>query len=207
MNASKPQIYLASSSPRRQQLLDQIGIKYQVVQPDVEESPLTGESPVDYAIRVAIEKARCGFDILSLGTTNSPWPLLPVLGADTVVTLNNKIIGKPNNKTDGIDMLAQLSGKCHDVITAVALVTQKKEQTVICTTHCKSSVTFRLITKEECELYWSSKEPHDKAGGYAIQGIAAIFISRLAGSYSGVMGLPLFESAKLLQDFGIKALV
>ncbi len=207
MNTAKPQIYLASSSPRRQQLLDQIKIRYQVVQPDVKESPQTGESPVDYAVRVAIEKARCGFDMLSLGGVGCSSPVLPVLGADTVVTLDNKIIGKPNNKADGIDMLKQLSGKCHDVITAVALVTQHEERSVICTVNCKSTVSFRQITTDECELYWLSKEPHDKAGSYAIQGIAAIFINDLSGSYSGVMGLPLFETAKLLQNFGIKALL
>jgi len=196
------QIYLASSSPRRQQLLDQISIRYHVIHPDIKESPHTGESPVDYAVRIAAEKARSGFRLLSLNSTESIRPVLPVLGADTVVSMDDKIMGKPDNKADAIDMLQQLSGRSHEVVTAVTLFTQDQERII----NCNSTVTFRKISEEECEHYWLSNEPNDKAGGYAIQGIAAIFISNLSGSFSGVMGLPLFETAKLLEDFGIKAL-
>lgn len=198
MNTPDPQIYLASSSPRRQQLLEQINIKYILLHPDLKESPQKRESPVDYAIRNALEKARTGLDMLDNNTHHSQLSL-PVLAADTVVSLDNKVFGKPANKSDGLNMLEQLSGKSHDVITAVSLVSKNQQRSAL----CKSTVTFREITKEEREKYWSTDEPHDKAGSYAIQGNAAIFIRNLSGSYSGVMGLPLFETASMLQDFGL----
>jgi len=213
MNIYKPQIYLASSSPRRQLLLDQINIRYKVLLPIIKESPQTRESPVDYAIRIAIEKARYGLNMLNESNHSqhmfSQYKFsqhkLPVLGADTVIALKNKIIGKPGHKADSLNILEQLSGKSHDVITAVALVTEKKEHSVVCRSVVSTStVTFRQITTEERERYWSSKEPQDKAGSYAIQGMGAIFISNLSGSYSGVMGLPLFETANILQEAGIK---
>jgi len=197
MNVADPQIYLASSSPRRQQLLDQIKVRYLLLAPQIKETPRPQESPVDYALRIAIEKARAGWKLQQEAIPSKPY--LPILGADTVVTSNNTIFGKPENREDGLNMLEQLSGKSHDVISAIALITRTKEYTAICT----SSVTFRHTTPEEREQYWSSGESGDKAGSYAIQGIGAVFISNISGSYSGVMGLPLFETAKILQESGI----
>ena len=197
MNVTDPQIYLASSSPRRQQLLDQIKVRYLLLAPQINETPRPQEPPVDYALRIAIEKARTGRKLQQEATPSIPY--LPVLGADTVVTSDNNIFGKPKNREDSLNMLEQLSGKSHDVISAIALITRNKEYTAVCT----SSVTFRHTTPEEREQYWLSGEPEDKAGSYAIQGTGAVFISNISGSYSGVMGLPLFETAKILQESGI----
>ena len=197
MNVTDPQIYLASSSPRRQQLLDQIKVRYLLLAPQINETPRPQEPPVDYALRIAIEKARTGRKLQQEATPSIPY--LPVLGADTVVTSDNNIFGKPKNREDSLNMLEQLSGKSHDVISAIALITRDKEYTAVCT----SSVTFRHTTPEEREQYWLSGEPEGKAGSYAIQGTGAVFISNISGSYSGVMGLPLFETAKILQESGI----
>ena len=197
MNVTDPQIYLASSSPRRQQLLDQIKVRYLLLAPQINETPRPQEPPVDYALRIAIEKARTGRKLQQEATPSIPY--LPVLGADTVVTSDNNIFGKPKNREDSLNMLEQLSGKSHDVISAIALITRNKEYTAVCT----SSVTFRHTTPEEREQYWLSGEPEGKAGSYAIQGTGAVFISNISGSYSGVMGLPLFETAKILQESGI----
>jgi septum formation protein len=180
-------IYLASKSPRRRELLRQIGVQFECLDTDVAEEPATGEPPRDYAIRVAQAKARAGHERLRDGMA---W----VLGADTVVTIDGLILGKPRDHADGIHMLSRLSGRTHTVITAVALSGPGGDLLEV----SLSEVTFRAISAEEQESYWQSGEPLDKAGGYAIQGKAAVFVQHLAGSYSGVVGLPLYETDKLL---------
>ena len=190
-----PDIYLASQSPRRRELLDQIGVGYEVLLVEVDEQVKDNESAQDYVCRIALDKARAGWKLLAKDRRR------PVLGADTAVVTGSGILGKPQDREHATRMLQQLSGRTHTVLTAVALV--GATETVQLRT---SYVTFRTVTTAECEAYWNSGEPVDKAGGYAIQGRAAIFISRIEGSYSGIMGLPLFETAELLQEAGIKVL-
>jgi septum formation protein len=194
-----PQIYLASSSPRRRELLAQIGVVVEVVSQDVSENRLDGESPESYVKRLALEKARSGL----AGLVDRSF--LPVLGADTAVVVENEVLGKPVDKADALAMLQRLSGRSHRVLSAVAVVRrddlgQDREDVRL----SESVVEFRAITEKECEAYWHTGEPMDKAGAYAIQGLAAVFIDRIEGSYSGVMGLPLFETGELLQLFGIE---
>lgn len=184
-------IYLASASPRRRELLEQIGIQPVIIPVDVDEAPSGGEPPADYVLRLAHAKAEAAKRLLHP-------PPLPILGADTAVVLEDRILGKPGNRSQGLDMLQQLSGSCHEVLTAVVLIADRTEARL-----SRSIVTFREIGDREAVAYWDSGEPGDKAGGYAIQGQAAVFVSGLSGSYSGVMGLPLFETAELLQNAGI----
>lgn len=188
-----PDIYLASSSPRRRELLDQIGVRYGWLAADVEEIPKPGESPEVFVLRLALEKARAGLQ------ARGSRPALPVLGADTAVVLDDALLGKPETQEQGVAMLLQLSGKTHRVLTAMALADGEREATRLSVSY----VSFREIALEEANRYWKTGEPWDKAGGYAIQGRAAVFIERLEGSYSGVMGLPLFETAQLLDEFGV----
>lgn len=186
-------ILLASASPRRRELLDQIGVQHDVLAVDVDEATRVGEVPEVYVQRLALEKAAAGF--LRQTTT----PKMPALGADTIVLLGDKILGKPKNQADGYAMLKLLSGETHQVFTAVAMATAEKSLCLL----SRSKVSFRTLTDDEIAAYWNSGEPADKAGGYAIQGRAAQFIRKLEGSYTGVMGLPLFETAELLKDFGM----
>ncbi|MCF6354450.1 MAG: Maf-like protein [Candidatus Polarisedimenticolaceae bacterium] len=188
-----PQIYLASRSPRRCELLAQIGIYPKVMAADVDESPAPEEVPAEYVIRLALEKAKTVRAMLG------DHEMLPVLAADTAVVTEHKILGKPADRDDALAMMRQLSGRSHKVLTAVALVDTHKR----CSRLSVSHVTFRQITAAEALAYWDSGEPQDKAGGYAIQGLGAVFVSHLEGSYSGVMGLPLFETAELLHAAGI----
>lgn len=188
-----PDIYLASSSPRRRELLNQIGARYGWLSASIEEAPKENEAPEVFVLRLALEKARAGLRARGSG------PALPVLGADTIVVLDDQILGKPETHEQGVTMLSQLSGKTHQVLTALAMVDGEREATRLSVSH----VSFREISPEEAELYWETGEPWDKAGGYAIQGRAAVFIERLEGSYSGVMGLPLFETAQLLEEFDV----
>ena len=190
------QIYLASNSPRRRELLDQIGVSYRVLQADVDESARPDEAAAALVQRLALAKARAGRNDLSRDDSR------PVLGADTLVLCDGRILGKPQTRTEGLVMLAALSGREHEVLTAVALVDGQQEQTQL----NRSKVRFRNIAASEAAAYWESGEPADKAGGYAIQGLGAVFVAELAGSYSGVMGLPLFETASLLNEFGIEIL-
>jgi septum formation protein len=192
---SSPSIYLASQSPRRRELLRQIGVDHSVVSVDVSEHCNEGESAHDFVARVALDKARAGWQALPARQRR------PVLGADTVVVSAGHIMGKPRDRDAALGMLRLLSGRTHQVLTAVALVAEQEAVRI-----SSSSVTFRTLNKEECAAYWQTGEPADKAGAYAVQGLAAIFISELDGSYSGVMGLPLFETAQLLNEFGIKVL-
>jgi septum formation protein len=183
-----PKIYLASKSPRRRELLSQIGVEFSVLSVDVDESRLTNEAPTAYVKRVAIAKAKAGWD--SLTTQNKQ----AVLGSDTSVVLGNTILGKPKNNADAKHMLQQLSGCSHQVMTAVAIV---NETGIVCE-QSVSQVSFAELTDVEIEWYLSTKEGEDKAGGYAVQGLAAIFIKQIQGSYSGIMGLPIRETALLL---------
>ena len=188
-------IWLASQSPRRRELLRQIGVDFELLPVDIDETPLAGETPEACVQRLALEKARAG------RAGQSAASALPVMGADTIVVAGDAVLGKPANRGAAIDMLQLLSGSTHRVITAVALAGDH-EAVCMHTSH----VTFRTLTARECEAYWETGEPLDKAGAYAIQGLAAMFITRLEGSYSGVMGLPLYETAALLQEFGISLL-
>ena len=187
------QIYLASASPRRRELLRQIGVSYRLLPVAVDETPLPEEIPAAYVARLAQAKAQTGLQILG---RRKPYP---VLGADTAVVIDGVILGKPNHRQEGLAMLALLSGREHQVLSAVALATATRDRVTV----QESRVRFRQLTVAECEAYWNSGEPLDKAGGYAIQGRAAAFIAELHGSYSGVMGLPLFETAELLRQFDI----
>jgi septum formation protein len=189
----KPQLILASASPRRRELLAQIGIQFEQQVADIDETAGTGESPAAYVARVALDKARAVY--------RSDQPGLPVLGADTAVAVGGQILGKPADYEHARAMLRRLSGCCHEVFSAVALVARHEAVAVN-----RSRVWFRELAEPEIAAYWRSGEPLDKAGAYAIQGLAAAFIERLDGSYSGVVGLPLYETARLLQDFDIHIL-
>ncbi len=189
---SKPLIYLASASPRRSALLSQIGVAHSARPVHLEESAAPGEAPDRYVLRLARAKAEALWQQLDPGYR------LPVLGSDTTVVLDGEILGKPVDRGEGMDMLSRLSGRTHQVYTAVAL--RHGDACDACLS--LSEVTFRRISAAECEAYWRTGEPVDKAGGYAVQGIGAVFVARLEGSYSGVMGLPLCETAALLERIG-----
>jgi len=191
--SNEAQIILASASPRRRELLQQIGVQFRVLVSNSEETPAHGEAAVDYVRRVALAKARAVWQRLPAREQ------CPVLGADTEVVLDGTILGKPADRNAGLAMLERLSGRTHEVLSAVALVYGDSESVRV----SHSVVSFRTTTAQEREAYWNTGEPSDKAGGYAVQGLAAVFISRLDGSYSGVMGLPIFETAELLGEFGI----
>ncbi|MEZ5585338.1 MAG: Maf family protein [Candidatus Competibacteraceae bacterium] len=189
-------IYLASGSPRRRTLLEQIGVRYEPLTVNVEETPLSGEQPQAYVARLALAKARAGLAALPR------WAIRPVLGADTAVVMDDAILGKPRDRQEGLAMLTALSGREHRVPSAVALVMEEREAVRV----QESWVRWRALSPAEIEAYWDTGEPLDKAGGYGIQGQAAAFIAELRGSYSGVMGLPLFETAELLREFDIPVL-
>lgn len=192
-----PQLYLASSSPRRQAILKQVGIPFSTIIADIDENPLSNELPTDYVLRLAVAKAKTGFaKLMPNQQTNAC-----VLGADTTVSINNSILGKPHTQQQAITMLSQLSGKKHQVYTAIALYYNNKILTHITTSHVK----MRMITEQEMITYWQTNEPKDKAGGYAIQGIGAIFIDHLEGDYYGVVGLPIVPTLQLLQNAGIQS--
>ena len=190
-------IYLASASPRRRELLEQIGVDYQLLSVDVDETSHDAEVAEDYVQRLALAKANAGWQaVVSEGRA-----VKPVLAADTSVVVDGQILGKPRDRAEGLAMLQLLSGRCHRVMTAVALVGDKSDVMLSI-----SDVSFRVVTQQECQAYWVTGEPVDKAGGYAVQGRAAQFICHLRGSYSGVMGLPLYETAELLASAGIDIL-
>ena len=192
-----PVLYLASQSPRRRELLSQVGLRFEVVPVEVDETPQPGEMPADLVQRLAREKAVAGLARLPARAPG------PVLGADTEVVIDNEVLGKPRDEEDAAAMLARLSGRSHHVLSAVALAVPGRDAAVRLST---STVWFRVTTTEERLAYCATGEPLDKAGSYAIQGLAAVFVSRLEGSYSGVMGLPLFETAELLEELGIRVM-
>jgi septum formation protein len=183
---------LASASPRRSQLLAQIGVPHVTLATDTDETRLTAETPPDYVCRLAADKARAALAAGAAGAGT-------VLAADTSVVLGDCILGKPGDEDECVTMLMALSGRVHEVLTAVAVA----RATGIDIELSRSRVSFRTLDPAECRDYWSTGEPRDKAGGYAVQGLAAVFIGRIEGSYSGVMGLPLFETAQLLERAGI----
>jgi septum formation protein len=187
-------IYLASHSPRRRELLEQIQVHYQPLAITVDETRYAQEIPQEYVTRLALTKARTG---RLIAPTHAP-----VLSADTIVVCQGQIFGKPLNESVAQQMLKQLSATNHQVMTAVAVVTTTQES--VCLNI--SQVYFRSLSDQEIAAYIATYEPLDKAGSYAIQGIASVFIERIEGSYSGVMGLPLYETAKLLTNVGIKIL-
>ncbi|WKL54133.1 Maf family protein [Pseudomonas kielensis] len=189
-------LYLASGSPRRRELLTQIGVPFTALSADIDETPLTDESPAAYVERLARGKAQAGYAALSAEQSAGP---ACVLGADTAVVLDGRILGKPQDQAEAQAMLLGLAGREHEVLTAIALLDgQRCESRVV-----RSLVRFRPIDQAEASAYWASGEPNDKAGGYGIQGLGAVFVSGLNGSYSAVVGLPLCETCELLGHFGI----
>ncbi|CAN1597672.1 Maf family protein [Pseudomonas mediterranea] len=186
-------LYLASGSPRRRELLTQIGVSFTAISADIDETPQDHETPSAYVERLARGKAEAGRRTLPIDDGGC------VLGADTAVVLDGQILGKPLNQDDACSMLLSLAGRDHEVLTAIALLDgQRCESRVV-----RSRVRFRSITEAEAAAYWASGEPRDKAGGYGIQGLGAVFVAGLEGSYSAVVGLPLCETAQLLGHFGI----
>lgn len=192
---SRPTILLASGSPRRRELLAQIGVDCVVRPVDLDESRLPGESPADYVQRLAREKALAGLAV-SDGS-------LPALGSDTAVVLDGETLGKPRDHADALATLARLSGREHVVMSGVAVAHAERCEVRLAETR----VFFREITPAEIEAYWQTGEPADKAGGYGIQGRGAIFVERIEGCYSNVVGLPLAVTGELLRDFGLPLLV
>lgn len=186
-------LYLASGSPRRRELLAQIGVPFVTLGAAIDESALPAEPAHGYVERLALEKARAGLASLADNTD------AVVLGADTAVVLDGQILGKPQDRSEALAMLAALSGREHQVLTAVALASRTRSAVQVVT----SRVTFRPLRPGEAEAYWATGEPCDKAGSYGIQGLAAVFVSQLQGSYSAVVGLPLCETAQMLNEFAI----
>lgn len=199
-------IYLASRSPRRRELLKQVGVDFEMLllrsDPrrgvDVDETPLAGESPRDYAVRIARLKAEAGVRAVAMRGLRPK----PVLGADTTVVLDEHIIGKPQDRDDAVRILAALAGRAHQVVSVVAMALRDQVEHRV----SASTVWFRAISDEEIRRYADTGEPLDKAGAYGIQGRAAMFVTRIDGSYSGIMGLPLAETTELMQKFGIAVL-
>ncbi|MBA1186935.1 Maf family protein [Stutzerimonas nitrititolerans] len=185
-------LFLASASPRRRELLTQIGVPFELLSITLDETPLPAERPEAYVQRLAREKALAGR--AAVGDDSAA-----VLGADTTVVIDERILGKPADRAEGLLMLESLSDREHHVLTAVALATRGACEVRLVT----SRVRFRRIERAEAEAYWASGEPCDKAGGYAIQGWGAVFVAELRGSYSAVVGLPLCETAQLLDQAGI----
>jgi septum formation protein len=182
-------LYLASNSPRRAELLTQIGISFSRVNAAIEEKIKPDESAENYVLRLALEKAQAGF-------ANSDQTKL-VLGADTIVVIDQLVLEKPHDQFAAKKMLQLLSGRRHQVFTAIAVVGSRTTKTQL----VKTDVSFKVLTDQEIEAYWLTGEPLDKAGGYAIQGIAGKFITNINGSYSAVVGLPLYETELLIKEF------
>ncbi len=201
LNAPAP-LVLASASPRRRELLAQIGVHFRTEPADINETRVPGESPIAYVQRMAQEKAQAIARRLAqpAGTDNSAGVGIPVvLGADTSVVVDEVVLGKPVDERDALRMLGLLSGQVHQVISAVAVCRgQEMAQALSC-----SKVSFRELTDAEMLAYWRTGEPLGKAGAYAIQGLGAVFVAGIEGSYTGIVGLPVFETAALLRQFGV----
>ncbi len=189
---SNPVLHLASSSPRRRELLTALGLNFSYEGVAIDESALPGEAAPDTVLRLAASKARAAYDSGNYE--------MPVLGADTLVILDDRVFGKPRSKEEALNMLASLSGRRHQVLTGVALMANGELQTA----ESLTEVQFREIHPDEAEAYWQSGEPAGKAGAYAVQGLGGIFVSAINGSYTGVVGLPVFETANLLRRAGIE---
>lgn len=206
MKPADHKIYLASKSPRRRELLRQIGVEFELLLlrdqgprgPEVSEAVQEGEAPADYVARVAMEKGMFAKDVMA----KRKLPVRPVLSADTSVVLDGRIFGKPAEPKEAADMLRALSGKTHQVMTGISLHRDDESWQIM---HV-SEVMFAQLDEQAIKAYCATQEPYDKAGGYGIQGAAAVFIERIAGSHSGIMGLPLFETSQLLKKAGIQVL-
>jgi septum formation protein len=196
-------IYLASKSPRRRELLRQIGVEFELLMlrndtargPDVSEIALPDEAPLDYVARVAGEKAAFAWNVVQMRRQ----PPRPVLAADTTVTIDGAILGKPASREEAEHMLGRLSGRTHQVLTSVAVHCTSMAELVTQV----SEVRFATLSAASIKAYCATSEPYDKAGGYGIQGLAALFVEHIEGSHSGIMGLPLYETARLLRQAGI----
>jgi septum formation protein len=195
---TRPALVLASASPRRRELLWQLGVPHRVAVADVHEEALGEESAAACVQRLALAKATKIWQAAGRAGAGAA-ALLPVLGADTAVVIDGEMLGKPADRGAALRMLARLSGRTHQVLTAVALVGPHGSAQRL----SQNAVSFRTLTEAECAAYWDTGEPRDKAGGYAIQGLGAVFVSELRGSFSGVVGLPLFETAQLLDAAGV----
>lgn len=195
MSVVVPSLYLASQSPRRRELLRQIGVVHAVINAPIPEQPAPGETALDYVQRLACEKAAAGYAQVQ----RQQLPLAPVLGADTLGLLDGKILEKPLNQAHAHEMLRQLSGRTHQVITAVALHSATQHAVRVAIT----DVTFRELSDAEITAYWHTGEPQDKAGSYAIQGLGAVFVQAIRGSYSCVVGLPIEVTCELLREFNL----
>ena len=197
-NDQQKMIYLASRSPRRAELLQQMGLAFIVLPADIDETPLQSEQSDAYVLRLAAAKAKaCYEDLISRSK-----PLYPVLAADTTVSLDGRILGKPQDDEDAFQMLSSMSGRCHKVHTGIAVATADGVSVAISSTQ----VEMAQLSDEAILAYIATGEPLDKAGAYGIQGLAGTLIKRIEGSYSGVMGLPVYETAQLLNQAGIRVL-
>jgi len=194
----KKTIYLASRSPRRAELLQQIGLNFMVLPSDIDETPLLDELSHDYVVRLAGEKAQACFAKLQIDKMD----IYPVLAADTTVSVDGRILGKPQDDDEAFQMLSSLSGRSHEVHTGIAVATLDGVKTLLSTTR----VEMPKLTDEKILAYVATGEPRDKAGAYGIQGLASTMIKRIEGSYSGVMGLPIYETTMLLEQVGIVVL-
>ena len=187
---TRPILHLASTSPRRREILAALNLDFAVVRVDVDETPSDAETPGEMVLRLAVAKAEAA----EIGASDV------ALGADTAVVIDGRALGKPVDETDCLTMLAALSGRGHKVVTGVALRRADGTRTAL----SETDVYFREISRDEARAYWQSGEPCDKAGAYAIQGLGGAFVERIEGSYSGVVGLPVFETVALLKDAGLK---
>lgn len=187
-------LILASASPRRTALLSQVGIAHSVMPVDIDESPLVDERPWDQVLRLAAEKANTAFSRLEEGQKNSV-----ILASDTLIALDGESIGKPKDREDSHYILSQLSGRTHDVLTSVSVksATRQRNECI------RTKVHFATLTARQIDAYWATHEPKDKAGSYAIQGIGGRFVKSIEGSASAVIGLPLYETIQLLNEFGV----
>ena len=186
------QLILASASPRRRELLQRLGVNFECAPADIDETPRTGELPRDYVQRMALEKAQAVVEQYA-------FPAFAVLAADTTVMVDDEVLGKPRDRMDGLAILARLSGRTHTVLTAVCLSVEQG----YCSELIETEVDFVSLNRETCEAYLATKEPWDKAGAYAIQGLGGAFVRSIRGSYSNVVGLPLCETWQLLSGNGI----
>lgn len=189
-----PLLVLASASPRRRELLRQMGVTFSVQVSDIDETQRVDESPVDYVQRMALEKA-CHV----AGRLKQPAVSPVVLGADTIVVVQDRVLGKPTDRDDALRMLQLLSGRTHEVLSAVAVARGERLKAALSCTRVK----FRKLVDAEMLAYWNTGEPRGKAGAYAVQGLGGMFVKRVEGSYTGVVGLPVFETAELLRQFGV----
>ncbi|MCB5160575.1 Maf family protein [Marinomonas algarum] len=195
-------LVLASASPRRKELLSQLVKAFTVLPADIDETPLQQEPPKDYVIRMAAEKARAA--VMKYQQNDDQASSVVFIASDTSVVVDGHILGKPSSLEDSRGMLRRLSGRTHQVLTSLCLTDLSGEQQVsVCVTN---EVSFRAISDVEIDQYWRTGEPQDKAGSYAIQGLGSVFVRSISGSYSAIVGLPLFETAQLLAQFGIHSL-